>query len=153
MDFIRALKKRARENFTNNVRVHISRLKNHQCTQMLFLQSQITILFNENAIQHEHENATLRPSCSVRTAPNDNYNTKGEHHILKGARYLFKTVKHQWKDGWFRTFSFGWSEGTSTSKAVACAVISIAGSVTTQPTAQTTTSASTWPKKAGTKEE
>lgn len=32
---------------------------------------------------------------------------------------------------------------TSTSKAVACAVISIAGSVSTQPTAQTTTSAST----------
>lgn len=38
----------------------------------------------------------------------------------------------------------GWSTRTSTSKAVACAVISIAGSVTTQPTAQTTTSASTW---------
>lgn len=73
----------------------MSRLKNHHCTQMLFLQSQITILFNENAIQHEHENATLRPSCSVRTAPNDNYTTKGEHHILKGAHYLCKTVKHQ----------------------------------------------------------
>lgn len=67
---------------------------------------------------------------------------------LRGAHYLFKTVKHQWKDGWFQTFSFGRSEGTSTSKAVACAVISIAGSVTTQPTAQTTTSASTWPKKS-----
>ncbi|KAL7867766.1 hypothetical protein SRHO_G00091500 [Serrasalmus rhombeus] len=38
---------------------------------------------------------------------------------------------------------------TSTSKAVACAVTSIAGNLTSQPTAQTTTSARTWQAARG----
>lgn len=62
-----------------------------------------------------------------------------------GVYYLEKPFNSGESRGFFFSpSSSGWSEGTSTSKAVACAVISIAGSVTTQPTAQTTTSASTW---------
>lgn len=83
-------------------------------------------VYNDNAVK-------IKPKWVTQLAE---YNTSGVHYLEKPSNSAVS-----------RAFFLGWSEGTSTSKAVACAVISIAGSVTTQPTAQTTTSASTWSKR------
>ena len=92
---------------------------------------------------------TVRKHFQFRPSPPPppRFKSKAFHTVSRGlyssgAGYLQSPCSGRCEPG---SLLLGWRGGTSTSKAVACAVISIAGSVTTQPTAQTTTSASVWP--------